>query len=257
MTVFVDSSVWFAAAVANDNDSVRAQSILRSTWEHITTDHVLIETWLLLNSRSGRDAAERFWERIQQSGTIIEPVATADLHRAWAIGLAYPDQTFSIVDRTSFAVMERLGLIQAASFDNDFAIYRFGRSRDKAFELIRWGHSPTFTLFHHAIRDRQQVIMQYRKQHREICPYILGHKDGQETVLAYQFAGGSGRQGPIPGWRCFYLSEIKSPRTRSGAWHGSALHRKTQRCVDTVFIDVNADVPNQPGRRPQAFNRTT
>jgi len=32
-------------------------------------------------------------------------------------------QDFSIVDRTSFAIMERLGLSHAASFDDDFAIY--------------------------------------------------------------------------------------------------------------------------------------
>ena len=46
-------------------------------------------------------------------------------------------QDFSLVDRTSFAVMERLGLVRAASFDNHFAIYRFGRNRDRAFEILR------------------------------------------------------------------------------------------------------------------------
>ena len=33
--------------------------------------------------------------------------------------------------------MERLGLTRAASFDDDFAVYRYGRSRDKAFEVVR------------------------------------------------------------------------------------------------------------------------
>ena len=37
----------------------------------------------------------------------------------------------------SFAVMERLGLTQVASFDDDFAIYRYGRNRDRAFEVLR------------------------------------------------------------------------------------------------------------------------
>jgi predicted nucleic acid-binding protein len=41
------------------------------------------------------------------------------------------------VDRTSFAVMERLGIIRAASFDADFAVYRYGRKRDRAFEVLR------------------------------------------------------------------------------------------------------------------------
>jgi uncharacterized protein len=248
VSVFVDSSVWFAAAVARDNDNARAISILQSTWDHVTTDHVLVETWLLLNSRSGRDAAERFWERIAHSGVLIESVTAADLQAAWAMGLAFSDQAFSLVDRTSFAVMERLGIVQAASFDNDFAVYRYGRSRDKAFEIIRWGHSATFRLFHRAILNRQQVKMRYRGEVCHVCPYILGHSDGKETVLAYQFAGGS--RGAVPNWRCFHLADVEAPSLHNGPWHGSASHRKTQRCVINIFIDVNTAVPNQPGRRP-------
>lgn len=61
----------------------------------------------------------------------------ADIHAAWAIGEIFPDQEFSAVDRTSFAVMERLGLRRVASFDHHFAIYRYGRSRDRAFEVFR------------------------------------------------------------------------------------------------------------------------
>ena len=53
------------------------------------------------------------------------------------IGELFTDQRFSIVDRTSFAVMERLGLTRVASFDQDFAIYRYGRKRDRAFEVLR------------------------------------------------------------------------------------------------------------------------
>jgi uncharacterized protein len=49
----------------------------------------------------------------------------------------FADQNFSIVDRTSFAVMERLGLTRAISFDDDFAVYRYGRNRDRAFEVLR------------------------------------------------------------------------------------------------------------------------
>ena len=33
--------------------------------------------------------------------------------------------------------MERLRLISAASFDDDFVVYRFGRNRDRAFEILR------------------------------------------------------------------------------------------------------------------------
>ena len=60
-----------------------------------------------------------------------------DWQAAWAIGEAFPIRTSPLVDRTSFAVMERLGLTRVASFDSDFAVYRYGRRRDLAFEVLR------------------------------------------------------------------------------------------------------------------------
>ena len=67
----------------------------------------------------------------------MEYVGAADLEAAWAIGQAFPDQGFSIVGRTSFAVMERLGVHRVATFDDDFAVYRFGRDRRRAFTVVR------------------------------------------------------------------------------------------------------------------------
>lgn len=67
----------------------------------------------------------------------VEPVREADLEVAWAIGQDFADQDVSIIDRTSFAVMQRLGVLRAAAFDNDFAVYRFGARRERAFEILR------------------------------------------------------------------------------------------------------------------------
>jgi predicted nucleic acid-binding protein len=137
LSIFVDSSVWFASVVARDRNNSRAKSVLVTAPGHTTTDHVLVETWLLLNSRYHHHAAERFWDRIRRGPVRLETVLAADLETAWAIGEAFPDQDFSIVDRTSFAVMQRLGITQVATFDHHFAVYRFGRNRDRAFEVIR------------------------------------------------------------------------------------------------------------------------
>jgi len=68
---------------------------------------------------------------------MVENVTTADMEAAWAIGEAFPDQDFSLVDRTSFAVIERLGITRVASFDSHFAVYRYGRSRERAFDVLR------------------------------------------------------------------------------------------------------------------------
>lgn len=76
-------------------------------------------------------------EHAQRRGACRDRFTAADLETAWAIGQAFLDQSFSIVDRTSFAVMERLGLTRVASFDEDFAVYRYGRNRDRAFDVLR------------------------------------------------------------------------------------------------------------------------
>lgn len=137
MSLYVDTSAWYAAADAGDRSNARAESALSAGELLLTTDHVLIETWLLLRHRLGRGVAERFWESLRSGVAVIEAVTAADLEVAWAIGEAFSDQDFSIVDRTSFAVMQRLGLRRVATFDNDFAVYRFGRNRNQAFDVVR------------------------------------------------------------------------------------------------------------------------
>lgn len=137
MSTFVDSSIWFAEAAPRDHDNLRAKLILSERDDHVTTEHVVVETWLLLNSRRDRRVADRFWDSVRHGGVRVETPSGSDWDKAWAIGEAFPDQEFSLVDRTSFAVMERLGIVRAASFDAHFAIYRYGRERNKAFDIVR------------------------------------------------------------------------------------------------------------------------
>jgi uncharacterized protein len=137
LTTFVDTSVLFAAANIRDQHNDRAKAILAALTAPVLTDHVLIETWRLLRDHIHGRAAEQFWHGLRRGAARIENTTAWDLERAWEIGEAFADQEFPIVDRTSFAVMERLGITQAASFDAHFAIYRYGRERSKAFEIVR------------------------------------------------------------------------------------------------------------------------
>jgi uncharacterized protein len=137
VTLFVDSSAFYAGADRADRQHERAATILSAGEPLVTTDHVLVEVWLLLQRRLGTRIAERFWEGLRTGVARIEPVGVADLERAWNIGLDFGDQGFSIVDRTSFAVMQRLGVYRAASFDDDFAVFRFGPRRARAFDVVR------------------------------------------------------------------------------------------------------------------------
>jgi uncharacterized protein len=137
VALFVDTSAFYAAADAGDRSHATAREILAAGDTLVTSDHVLVESWLLLRSRGGRAVAHRFWDALRNGLAAVETVLPADLDRAWRIGELFSDQDFSIVDRTSFAVMERLGVTAAASFDDDFAIYRYGPRRDRAFEVRR------------------------------------------------------------------------------------------------------------------------
>jgi len=137
MSLFVDTSIWYAAADSSDRSNARAKAILSAGDSLVTTDHILIETWTLLRHRINRNAAERFWEGIRSGVAVIEPVRLADLESAWLMGAAWSDQDFSIVDRTSFAVMNRLGIDRAASLDDHFAVFRFGPRRRKSFSIVR------------------------------------------------------------------------------------------------------------------------
>lgn len=135
--MFVDTSAFYAAADEHDVDNARARAVLSAGDALVTTDHVLLETWALLRRRLGRVAAEAFWGGLRSGAAAVEAVLSSDLEVAWAIGQRFSDQDFSLADRSSFAVMHRLGLSRVATLDDDFAIYRYGPRGEKAFEVVR------------------------------------------------------------------------------------------------------------------------
>jgi predicted nucleic acid-binding protein len=137
MSLFVDTSIWYAAADSSDRSNARAKAILSAGDALVTTDYILIETWTLIRYRIQRGAAERFWQGLRSGVAMIEPVCLADLEAAWLMGSSWSDQDFSIVDRTSFAVMNRLGIDRAASLDDHFAVFRFGPRRRQSFTIVR------------------------------------------------------------------------------------------------------------------------
>ena len=137
MSVFVDSSAWYAAADRGDRQNDRAKRLLATDEPLVTSDHILVETWRLVHHFVSADAAETFWDGLRGGVAAIEQTTSADLEVAWMIGLRFHDQDFSLVDRTSFALMERLGISRVISFDDDFAVFRYGRGRKTAFEVLR------------------------------------------------------------------------------------------------------------------------
>jgi hypothetical protein len=100
--------------------------------------------------------------------------------------------------------------------------------------------TPTYRLFRKAMLDRKQITCTYQERYRELCAHVLGHKNGQEKALTYQFAGESISGLPPEGeWRCLLLAQVRHARIRPGPWHTGTYHRKTQVCVENVDLDVN------------------
>lgn len=136
MTIFVDTSIWFAAVNVRDARNERAKEILSSATSLLTSSLVMAESWRLMHQRIHYRVAESFWRAMRRGIAQLEMVGAADFEAAWLIGERFADQEFSLTDRTSFALMERLHINTAASFDNHFAIYRFGGAKSEAFEVL-------------------------------------------------------------------------------------------------------------------------
>jgi predicted nucleic acid-binding protein len=83
----------------------------------MVTNFIVAETHALILARLGADLA-RAW--LQNLHWPVERVSAIDEDRARAIIYAFMDKTFSYTDATTFAVMERMKLEYAFSFDRHF-----------------------------------------------------------------------------------------------------------------------------------------
>jgi len=127
--VFVDSSVYLALLDADDEHHSQATEILQelahARYRQFTTNVLLIESHALILSVLGRTHAAQFLKDMQESNTVVLRARAADEERAKQILFQYDDKDFSFADAISFAVMERLAIRLAFTFDRDFAQYGF------------------------------------------------------------------------------------------------------------------------------------
>jgi predicted nucleic acid-binding protein len=126
----IDSSAFFALASPREANHATAGQIaewLRAQrWRLFTTNFVRAEAHALILDRAGHSAADRFLVDLSNlTPDRLIRVTEADEERALAIIERYRDKDFSLTDATSFAVMERIGISYAFSFDRDFAQYGF------------------------------------------------------------------------------------------------------------------------------------
>lgn len=139
MTVFVDTSAFFALANLADrhhSEAVAAYEMAVGQDDLRTSDHVVVETWYLLRGRLGRAAAMAFWDGLGHGVVTVLGITAQDFQRGREIAQDWPDQAFSIVDCTSFALIERLNIHRAFAFDRHFQIMRFGWRRQRALQIL-------------------------------------------------------------------------------------------------------------------------
>lgn len=120
--VFVDTSAWFAVSVPTDRDHQAAQEWLaQNDALLVTSDYVLDELLTLLKVRGEYRRALCIGESLLAGKAArIEWVLPPDVEAAWRSYTRFRDKEWSFTDCVSLAVMRRLGIRQAFSFDLHF-----------------------------------------------------------------------------------------------------------------------------------------
>jgi uncharacterized protein len=120
--IFVDTGAWYAWQVVQDADHPAA----KNWFEHasgplITTDYVIDELLTLLKARGHLEVAVDFGEwLLSERACTVEYVHRRDIARAWQVFSTYRDKGWSFTDCVSRAIIERLHISTAASFDDHF-----------------------------------------------------------------------------------------------------------------------------------------
>ncbi len=104
-----------------------------------------------------------------------------------------------------------------------------------------------------AVRERKQITCVFEGRYREACPIILGYSvDGRERVLVFQIGAQTSPRSKLPGWRSFYVAEVRDLRLSGGPWAEGSSH--TQKQSHIQFVDVDVNIPETLTRsRPLPF----
>jgi len=124
-SVFVDTSAFVALRNAAEAEHERARAALSGLLAEgaalYTSNYVFAETYTALLVRVGREEAIEWGRRFRASGAVelvrLEESVEGD---AWEILERHGDKSWSYVDATSFALIEREGNGEAFAFDAHF-----------------------------------------------------------------------------------------------------------------------------------------
>lgn len=126
-SALVDSGATLALADRDDkNHGASVQIHTNLVAAHVrlyTTNFLIDESYTLILTRMGYRFAIQFLDDVHAGTISILRITTADEENAERILHRYRDKRFSYTDATSFAVIERLHIEAAFTFDRNFTEY--------------------------------------------------------------------------------------------------------------------------------------
>jgi uncharacterized protein len=125
-TVFVDTSAFVALRNESEAEHERARAALAGLISEgaglFTSNYVFAETYTALMVRVGREEAIEWGRRFRASGAVELVRLDQEIEdEAWEILERHSDKSWSYVDATSFALIERDGGSEAFALDTHFA----------------------------------------------------------------------------------------------------------------------------------------
>ena len=130
MRIYIDTSGFIALASKKDKNHAAAKEFLSASIEEghrfVTGKNVLVEYVDGLTKRATKKEAIRQLDSILSSRfLLVEDVREDD----WSLGTdffrRYHDKAIDLTDSLSFAIMERLRIGSAFTFDEDFEVHGF------------------------------------------------------------------------------------------------------------------------------------
>jgi predicted nucleic acid-binding protein len=133
--LFVDTSGWASYFDQDDpNHTAKAKLIAECIRQHrmlITTNYILIEVVALFSSRRLRvphaDLIAAVTLIKTEPDIRIEHIDAVTDEEAWRLVVSRPDKRWSLVDASSFVIMQRLGVTEALTADHHFEQAGFTR----------------------------------------------------------------------------------------------------------------------------------
>jgi predicted nucleic acid-binding protein len=123
MKIFIDTSAIYALGSLSDQDHPRAKESLKKLiekdCEFVTSNYVLLECISLLQRRKGLKLTKSFIEKIY-ANVVILWINESQHKRAWDYWKKVWKRDLSLVDCTSFILMQEEDIKDAFAFDKQF-----------------------------------------------------------------------------------------------------------------------------------------